>query len=228
MMCGHASAPSYGSPTCSAPTPSRVKRVEAEDVQTAGDAPSLPSSTGHFDRMEPSCQPRTVEGWEPNGWKHILRTGVKGLITMMNTTTLDQGLAARDDDKMKPRPSSRASSLPRPRGAWLEAVARGWNCEPTPFIWGGKRQARRERARQRRHALGGSGAPHPAARAPTSGRMRSTYWHEQQQQQIWTARLSEVTQRRVLIEYERAKRNLLTAGHGRARIRQRDCPRRIG
>ena len=42
--------------------------------------------------------------------------------------------------------------------AWLEAEARGWNREPTPFLWGGKRKARRERARQRRHAIGGSGA----------------------------------------------------------------------
>lgn len=42
--------------------------------------------------------------------------------------------------------------------AWLEAAAHGWNRAPTPFIWGGKRQARRERARQRRHRLGGSGA----------------------------------------------------------------------
>jgi hypothetical protein len=41
---------------------------------------------------------------------------------------------------------------------WLEATARGWNQEPTPFEWGGKRQARRQRARERRHALGGSGA----------------------------------------------------------------------
>jgi hypothetical protein len=41
---------------------------------------------------------------------------------------------------------------------WLEAQARGWNREPTPFVWGGKRQARRERAWQRRHWLGGSGA----------------------------------------------------------------------
>jgi hypothetical protein len=41
---------------------------------------------------------------------------------------------------------------------WLQATARGWNQEPTPFIWGGKRQARRQRARKRRHTLGGSGA----------------------------------------------------------------------
>ena len=42
--------------------------------------------------------------------------------------------------------------------AWLEAVARAWNRNPTPFGWGGKRAARRARSRQRRHALGGSGA----------------------------------------------------------------------
>ena len=42
--------------------------------------------------------------------------------------------------------------------AWLEATARAWNREPTPFEWGGKRQARRHRARERRHAVGGSGA----------------------------------------------------------------------
>jgi hypothetical protein len=41
---------------------------------------------------------------------------------------------------------------------WLEDAARGWNRDPTPFVWGGRRRARRARARQRRHALGGSGA----------------------------------------------------------------------
>ena len=41
----------------------------------------------------------------------------------------------------------------------LEATARSWNRQPTPFVWGGKRKARRERARARRlHRLGGSGA----------------------------------------------------------------------
>ncbi len=42
--------------------------------------------------------------------------------------------------------------------AWLAATVRGWMRAPTPFVWGGKRQQRRWRARQRRHALGGSGA----------------------------------------------------------------------
>jgi DDE superfamily endonuclease len=47
---------------------------------------------------------------------------------------------------------------------WLEATARAWNRQPTAFVWGGARHARRERARRRRgrpltlHAIGGSGA----------------------------------------------------------------------
>ena len=41
---------------------------------------------------------------------------------------------------------------------WFEAVAKAWNRNPTPFEWGGKRAARRIRSRQRRHAVGGSGA----------------------------------------------------------------------
>ena len=41
---------------------------------------------------------------------------------------------------------------------WLAATVRGWNAAPTPFVWGGQRQQRRWRQRQRRHALGGSGA----------------------------------------------------------------------
>lgn len=42
--------------------------------------------------------------------------------------------------------------------AWLEAVAKHWNAQPTPFVWGGKRSARRQRSRQRRFTLGGSDA----------------------------------------------------------------------
>src|SRR6266700_2137818 len=39
---------------------------------------------------------------------------------------------------------------------WLAQTVTGWNADPTPFVWGGKRKERRERARLRR--LGGSGA----------------------------------------------------------------------
>jgi hypothetical protein len=38
--------------------------------------------------------------------------------------------------------------------AWLDDTVAGWNANPTPFVWHGKRYERRQRARQRR--LGGS------------------------------------------------------------------------
>ena len=44
---------------------------------------------------------------------------------------------------------------------WLETAAQSWNREPTPFVWAGKRAARRIRQRQRQQALqalAGSGA----------------------------------------------------------------------
>jgi hypothetical protein len=40
----------------------------------------------------------------------------------------------------------------------LEQAARMWNKEPTPFTWGGRRHARRHRARERLHRLAASGA----------------------------------------------------------------------
>ncbi len=40
--------------------------------------------------------------------------------------------------------------------AWLEQTVAGWNAEPTPFVWEGKRWERRKRARHR--LLGGSAA----------------------------------------------------------------------
>jgi DDE superfamily endonuclease len=49
--------------------------------------------------------------------------------------------------------------------AWLDDTVAGWNADPTPFTWHGKRYERRQRARQRR--LGGSSAaqtnPHSIA-----------------------------------------------------------------
>jgi len=53
----------------------------------------------------------------------------------------------------------------------LEAVARHWNTQPTPFTWAGKRQARRQRAYLTRHPLGAS-----AASTPHSVCRRDAYW----------------------------------------------------
>ena len=53
---------------------------------------------------------------------------------------------------------------------WLGEAVAGWNADPTPFAWGGARAARRQRARERRHALGGSAGhtrrPIPRPRRP--------------------------------------------------------------
>src|SRR5260221_1089914 len=38
--------------------------------------------------------------------------------------------------------------------AWFEAVVRHWNSAPTPFVWGGRRAARRRRQRERSHRVG--------------------------------------------------------------------------
>jgi hypothetical protein len=59
--------------------------------------------------------------------------------------------------------------------AWLEATARGWNADPTPFEWGGKRCERRPAARERRrHRLGGSGA---CTRRPLRRSSQNGYLH---------------------------------------------------
>lgn len=58
----------------------------------------------------------------------------------------------------------------------LEATVRGWNREPTPFEWGGKRAARRQRSRERRHALGASGA---CVRQPLRRRLTITQQWQQ-------------------------------------------------
>jgi hypothetical protein len=54
----------------------------------------------------------------------------------------------------------------------FDAVTRHWNAAPTPFVWGGKRAARRKPDRERRHAVGGSGAytRHPIRRRYGHGR----------------------------------------------------------
>lgn len=52
------------------------------------------------------------------------------------------------------------------RMIWRGQAVAGWNADPTAFAWGGKRAARRQRARERRHTLGGAGGytRHPIRR----------------------------------------------------------------
>jgi hypothetical protein len=62
---------------------------------------------------------------------------------------------------------------------WLTATVRGWNTAPTPFAWGGKRAVRRERARERLHALGGSGGytRRPICRCRHASALRTNGYH---------------------------------------------------
>jgi hypothetical protein len=61
---------------------------------------------------------------------------------------------------------------------WLEAAARHWNDDPTPFKWGGKRALRRKRQRERWHRLGGSGA---LTRLPVARTAKRSYGHAQRE-----------------------------------------------
>jgi hypothetical protein len=62
--------------------------------------------------------------------------------------------------------------------AWLEAAARHWNADPTPFRWGGKRAQRRKRQRERWHRVGGSGA---RTHRPVARVGRRDYGHTQRE-----------------------------------------------
>lgn len=62
---------------------------------------------------------------------------------------------------------------------WLSAVVRGWNANPTPFCWGGKRWERRRRF-QERHALG-------ASRAYTLRPIRRRWQADERRQPIYEA-----------------------------------------
>lgn len=92
--------------------------------------------------------------WELEQW--CLNQGVLPLFTPLSGSWLNLAesvqriLLRRALDGQQPQSTQEVKD-------WLAATVRGWNAAPTPFEWGGKRAARRQRARQRRHALGGSG-----------------------------------------------------------------------
>ncbi len=62
---------------------------------------------------------------------------------------------------------------------WLTATVRGWNADPTPFCWGGKRWQRRQRFRDH-HAVGGS-------RAYSQRPVRRRWQTDEHSHPIWNA-----------------------------------------
>lgn len=65
--------------------------------------------------------------------------------------------------------------------AAFAAGTEGWNQHPTPFEWGGKRRARRQRAKARRYHQGGSRAytARPLTKRGCRGSTRRTVWRGQ-------------------------------------------------
>lgn len=61
---------------------------------------------------------------------------------------------------------------PQPMIQALEAVAAHWNARPTPFVWAGKRRARRTRTARSMHRLGASGAASPRSVRAFYARLR--------------------------------------------------------
>src|SRR5260370_1402927 len=99
--------------------------------------------------------PQPGEAWHPAGHPtarphEYVRGGTAKLLTLFRPATGEgraQGVLSAPNAVLHPWLKDHLS---QPL-AHLEA-------QPAPFVWDGKRRRRRERARMRRHALGGSGA----------------------------------------------------------------------
>jgi hypothetical protein len=123
-------------------------------------APAL--DLGIWDNLAGHKTPEMV-CWTPEMVCWLMRHGIMPLYTPLGGSWLNMAesvqriLTRRAMDAQHPRSSGEII-------AWLEATARAWNRQPTAFVWGGARHARRERARRRHvrpltlHAIGGSGA----------------------------------------------------------------------
>lgn len=91
-------------------------------------------------------------------WKWLVAHGVMPLFTPLSGSWLNMA------ESIQRIIVHRALCGQHPQSAdevigWLEETVRGWNRHPTPFVWGGKRQERRKRARLKvLRRLGGSGA----------------------------------------------------------------------
>jgi hypothetical protein len=88
-------------------------------------------------------------------WKWLLAHGVLPLFTPLGGSWLNMAESIQRIIVRRALDGQHAQNAQEVI-TWLEATVAGWNKAPTPFVWAGKRRARRERARLKR--LGGSGA----------------------------------------------------------------------
>jgi hypothetical protein len=160
-------------------TPNRVlhewlRQEVAAILATCPPAPAPPPPGRRWeDWIDPTLPPWWAEGLPPlqvlliwdnlaghHDWEleqDLLNQGVLPLFTPMGGSWLNM---AESIQRLLLR---RALVGQHPESAaqvqqWLRDTVVGWNAAPTPFEWGGKRAARRARARARRHTVGGSGA----------------------------------------------------------------------
>ena len=100
--------------------------------------------------------------WPIVGW--LLRHGIMPLYTPLSGSWLNLAEAVQRIIVGRALAGHHPHS-PAELIAWLEDTVAGWNAAPTAFVWGGRRQERRQRARDR--PLGGSPAvladPHAIA-----------------------------------------------------------------
>jgi len=87
----------------------------------------------------------------------LLAHGIMPLLTPLGGSWLNRAESIQRVLKRRALDGQQPTSLGEGI-ARFAAVARHWNAAPTPLVWGGKRTARRKRQRERRHAVGGSGA----------------------------------------------------------------------
>ncbi len=96
--------------------------------------------------------------WNADLLVWLMQQGVMPLFTPISGSWLNLCESAQ---RIVVRRALQGQSLENPGSliSALESAAIGWNASPTPFEWGGKRAARRQRARARNvyHRLGGSG-----------------------------------------------------------------------
>ncbi len=101
----------------------------------------------------------------------LCRHGIMPLYTPLGGSWLNMAEAIQRILKRRALDGQQPQS-PEEIGAWFEQTARGWNRQPTPFIWNGKRRQRRRRAGDSRYRLGGAAAHtcRPLQRKPPTWR----------------------------------------------------------
>jgi len=148
------------------------RRELAASGAAGGPAPALPGPGQHWEDWQVVPQPpgwadglppwRVLLSWDhragPCAWEReqdLRGAGILPLYTPVAGSWLNLAAAIQRILGRRALVGQHPESAEQVK-AWRAAAGRGGNADPTPFEWGGKRAARRQRARQRRHALGGA------------------------------------------------------------------------